>query len=600
MNRFKIITFLCCIFSFATHAQGFSIEDWLKQSPPTPIELSPSGNKVLWYNPETSALEVQNVSDRQLKRFALKSGESFIDASFTDESYIILQTERESLHRVYGIDSENTTVKLLIEQKGKISIAGNRASEAGFWIFQSNQLRYFSFDVWQFTRQLDIPELTSAIKYDHQNQPCLAITELGDVWWNYSSSWQQVKQVEDITRVEPDKNCEQLFTIARAGNTLSLIQLPDIKKSKVIYRHSQVDVSDFWIDQAEHKITGVFYQNALPEVYASSDSMARLKAIAEKITTNSHWQVLDQSESGEKYLITLESPTQPRTHYWIHTESAKVLKLTRSHAGEEKSSDLARTQVVETRVKGFNVTGYLTLPNKNDKTKALVVRFHGGPFAVRDYWQFDPEAQWFASKGIALMTLNYRGSAGFGLAYQQAAFGKLREVIEQDVDAMLGQVKRKFSMSQLPVCLYGASFGGFAVLSELIENSDEYRCGILVSGVTSLPKVYDSLKEQSDLTTFRKQFGAPENKEWQEDNHLLTQLAEIESPVLVIYGDQDERVSPEHSRLLIDGLTQLKKPVTALKLEGADHQLSRVDDRLALYESISRFLKRLGLTNDEI
>lgn len=598
MNRFKVVTFLWCIFPLAIHAQGFSIEDWLKQNPPTPIELSPSGNKVLWFNSEISALEVQSVTGHQLKRFALKSGESFVDARFTDESYLILQTERESLHRVYGIDSENATVKLLIEQSREISIGGNRASEAGFWILQNSQLRYFSFEVWQFTRQLEIPELTSAIKYDYQNDPCLAITEIGEVWWNYSSSWHQVKQVEGITRVEPNKNCEELFTIARSNNTLALMQLSDLKKSKVIYRHSQVDISDFWIDQAEYKIGGVFYQNALPEVYSASNSMARLKAMVDKIKENSHWQVIDQSESGEKYLITLESPTQPRTHYWINTDSTKVLELSRSQAGADKGFVFARTQVVESRVKGFNVTGYLTLPNNNDRITALFVRFHGGPFAVRDYWQFDPEAQWFASQGVALLTINYRGSAGFGLAYQQSAFGKLRDIIEQDVEAMLGQAKRKFSLSQLPVCLYGASFGGFAVLSELIENSDEYRCGIMVSGVTSLPKVYDSLKEQGDLTTFREQFGAPENKEWQEENHLLSQLAEIESPLLVIFGGKDTRVSPEHSRLLIDGLTQLKKSVTALELEGADHQFSRVDDRLALYESISKFLKSIGLIRD--
>ncbi len=594
MTRQTILALVVSAFCFSTNAQQFVIEDWLNLNEPTPIELSPGGDKVLWYNGELNALEVQSINERRLKRFALKSGERFVDARFTDETYILLHTQNGTYHRVFGVDSENSIIKLLIEEKESLSIGGNRASASGFWVLQSNQMRWFSFDKWQFSESLALPEFSLAVKQDGNNQPCVAITRSGDVWWYRSSKWQSIKQLENITRVEPVNQCNELIAVARSGNTQALQLLTESNQTKLLFRHNEFDISDVWIDAVEDKVGGVFYHSALPQVKASSQSMAQLQAILNTLEVNSYWQVLDQSDSGTHWLLALESPTRPISFYWVDSSAAKVKVLSQSMADESKKITWAKTHVLETRVKGFNVTGYLTLPNAANASTPLVVRFHGGPFAVRDFWRFDPEAQWFASKGIAFLTINYRGSSGFGLSYQKSAFGNLREVIEQDLEQMLSQVKRSFQLSKSPICLYGASFGGYAVLSELIENSDEYRCGILVSSVTSLPLIYESLENESDKQIFQQQFGSPINEEWKVKNNLLLQLDEVEKPVLVIYGTEDEKVSPQHSELLVEGLKRRNKSVTVLAISGADHQISRASDRIDLYQRITEFLKQLG------
>jgi len=84
---------------------------------------------------------------------------------------------------------------------------------------------------------------------------------------------------------------------------------------------------------------------------------------------------------------------------------------------------------------GFTIHGYLTLPRASHpgEPPPLVVLPHGGPHFIRDYWQFDPDVQLLASEGYAVLQVNYRGSGGYGLAYQQAGYRRWGDRIIYEV-----------------------------------------------------------------------------------------------------------------------------------------------------------------------
>jgi alpha-beta hydrolase superfamily lysophospholipase len=627
MNPVRFLAFIgLLIFAcLSAHSQTFSIEHWLKNNQPTPVELSPDGAQVLWYNSELKALELQWVTDKRLKRFNLRPQEVFIDAHFIRPDYLLLATRNDDRFRVYGIQSESASVELLIEQEAPLSIAGDQISTRGFWILTQHQSQFFDFVSRQLSLTRPVPEQTYALKYGQNEQPCLALTEQGDIWWWQERQWRKLKPKMPLVRVEVTSGCQQIFAIGQTDNTRALVQIAENQSSKVLFRHPDYDTENFWIDRSNQSIAGIFYHAQLPKFVAASERSHRLSAIINQFSPNANWTILDQSHigpsddkspaeklpankssalnhdrqfergwaAGDIFLVRVESPTLPPTHLWINSNSGSLVVL--NFVEQSPSDEWLNTRVVETQVGRLTVGGYLTLPARVKSTTPIMVRLHGGPYAVRDYWRFDPEAQWFASRGVALLSINYRGSAGFGLNYQKVAYGRLRETLEQDIDALLDEVKEDYGLKDAPICLYGASFGGFAALSELIENPADYRCGILVSGVVSLPLVYGALQTQEDRENFRQTFGSPDNESWYNRNNLLTQLNRVKVPILVVYGDGDRKVSPQHSEQLVAGLRGLNKPVSSRAINGAGHQLERIEDRILLYETIADFLHQQSI-----
>jgi alpha-beta hydrolase superfamily lysophospholipase len=601
----------CSLFASEPNAT-FSIKNWLTQNAPTPIELSPNGEQVLWFNSELNALEVQWVRAKQLKRFTLQPHETFVDARYATDGSVILSTQFQNRFKVYAIRLDSSAIRLLIDQSEPLSITGNPMSSRGFWILTQQLLRHFDFDKRQFSEQRAVPLHTYAVKFTANNQPCVALTDTGQVWWWRSQRWHLIEKSVPLVRVEPFKECQQLLAMGQLGNTRTLLTITENDSFQKLFQHPDYDIEDFWIDRHNQTLGGVFYQAALPRFYATSKETARLASIVNRLEQNANWKILDQrqviaqhpiramesnhaaasghsADDSDIWLIALESPKLPPRLVWIDTSQGKVITLTKI-ADDSQNIHWAPTEVVETRVGSFTVSGYLTLPMNRTATTPLMVRLHGGPFAIRDYWRFDPEAQWLASQGIALLSINYRGSAGFGQAFQKASYGRLRETLEDDLESMLALVKARYHLTQAPVCLYGASFGGFAVLSELIENTSDYTCGIIVSSVVSLPLIYQGLQQPDERTKFRYSFGNPDDEAWRKKNNLLMQLNAISVPLLVIYGDKDQKVLPDHSRQLIEGMKQLGKPVTEIVIKGADHELNRLDDRITLYQSMIDFL----------
>lgn len=249
---------------------------------------------------------------------------------------------------------------------------------------------------------------------------------------------------------------------------------------------------------------------------------------------------------------------------------------------------------------GMQLRGYLTLPPGRDASKLPLIVFpHGGP-AARDYLEFDWWAQAMASRGYAVFQPQFRGSSGFGEAYQQAGYGEWGRKMQTDVSDGVKYLAEQGIIDTARVCIVGASYGGYAVLQGMATEPDIYRCGVSVAGVSDLPEM---LKSEARDAGYTNESRNPVIRYWNRymgaqgrNDEVLVGLSPsrkasaFQGPVLLIHGRDDTVVPLAQSEIMNRALRAAGKDVELLVLDGEDHWLSYAPTRLRTLDATMTFL----------
>ena len=248
---------------------------------------------------------------------------------------------------------------------------------------------------------------------------------------------------------------------------------------------------------------------------------------------------------------------------------------------------------------GLSIPGYLTLPPGVTEPAGLplVVLAHGGP-ASRDVAGFDWWAQALASRGYAVLQANFRGSTGYGRVFLEAGYGEWGRKMQTDLSDGVRWLAAEGIIDPARVCIVGASYGGYAAMAGLALDSDVYRCGVSVGGVSDLRRMVNREARQErhrDSQTVRywnRFMGAARlNDRALDDLSPAYLAASVDSPLLLIHGKDDTVVPIEQSRVMAEALRRADKPVEFVELPGEDHWLSRSETRRQMLVETVRFLE---------
>jgi len=245
---------------------------------------------------------------------------------------------------------------------------------------------------------------------------------------------------------------------------------------------------------------------------------------------------------------------------------------------------------------GLQLSGYLTLPKgKPAKGLPLVVFAHGGP-AARDTPGFDWWAEAMASRGYAVLQVNFRGSEGLGDALLQAGYGQWGRKMQTDLSDGVRYLAAQGTIDPKRVCIVGGSYGGYAALAGATLDHGVYRCAVSVAGVSDLRRQVAYSRTQSGVTAERywnRFMGADDrNDDILPQYSPAQQAAKADVPVLLIHGKDDTVVPLEQSRIMAAALQKAGKPVELVVQKGADHWLSRGDTRLQTLTATVAFLEK--------
>jgi dipeptidyl aminopeptidase/acylaminoacyl peptidase len=263
-----------------------------------------------------------------------------------------------------------------------------------------------------------------------------------------------------------------------------------------------------------------------------------------------------------------------------------------------KASDIGPVRPLRFKASdGLELTGYLTLPNGRDpKGLPLIVLPHGGP-AARDYPGFDWWAQAMASRGYAVLQVNYRGSDGFGWAFEKAGFGEWGRKMQTDLSDGVAYLASQGVIDPKRVCIVGGSYGGYAALAGATLQKGVYRCAVSFGGVSDLRSliIYDRNRGGREAATryWDRFMGAKDvNDPILARYSPLAQAASADIPILLIHGKDDTVVPLSQSTDMAEALRRAGKPVELVVQDNADHWLSLGTTRLEMLKATMAFVEK--------
>jgi dipeptidyl aminopeptidase/acylaminoacyl peptidase len=223
-----------------------------------------------------------------------------------------------------------------------------------------------------------------------------------------------------------------------------------------------------------------------------------------------------------------------------------------------------------------------------------VLLVHGGPWA-RDSWGFDPVHQWLANRGYAALSVNYRGSTGFGKRFLVAANGEWAGKMHDDlIDAVDWAVKEGIA-DRKRVAIAGGSYGGYAALVGLTFTPDVFACAVDVVGPSSLVTLMQSVPPywKPTLDMMKRRVGDPDTEEGRKDlleRSPLTRVDRIQRPLLIGQGANDPRVKQAEADQIVKAMQEKDIPVTYVLYPDEGHGFARPPNRLSFFAIEEAFL----------
>lgn len=328
---------------------------------------------------------------------------------------------------------------------------------------------------------------------------------------------------------------------------------------ELVYEHSIVDCCGTLSTRKTKDLIGISYMVGKPEVVYTDK---RWKSIMDGIdqalpdTVNAMTSTDWEETIG---VVTSYSSTQPPTYYLYDFEERKLSYLADSRPWV-KAEEMAEMVPFEFKARdGLELHGYLTTPNGSDgKNLPLIVNPHGGPWA-RDGWGYNNEHQFLASRGYAVLQVNFRGSTGFGMNHLHLSKRQWGQTMQNDItDAVMWAIDQGIADKDR-VCIYGASYGGYATMAGLTYTPDLYQCGINYVGVTDIALLFKSMPDTwgAAATQMKDRVGDPkEDKEFLEEWSPSNHADKIKAPVFMAYGRMDPRVAIKHADVMEKALKE--------------------------------------------
>ncbi len=339
---------------------------------------------------------------------------------------------------------------------------------------------------------------------------------------------------------------------------------------------------------------GAFFIDGKPRTgfFENASSKARLYKSLEAAFPGESVFITSSTNDARYALIQTYSDRNPGDFYIFDTVAKKADHLIsrRNWLDPEQMSETR--PVTLTARDGLPLKGYLTLPRGAEaKNLPMVVLPHGGPIQVQDTWGFDDELQMLAAAGYAVLQVNFRGSSGYGRAHTQAGAREWGGKMQDDLtDATHWAVQQGFADSDR-ICIYGASYGGYAALMGVAKEPSLYKCAVGYVGVYDLQAMYT---EQGVQGTSRETY----LREWVGNRDQLDAISptrtasRIKVPVFLAAGGEDKIAPISHTRSMEKALRSAGVPVETLYYDTEGHGFYTEAHRMEYYAKLLAFLAR--------
>lgn len=364
---------------------------------------------------------------------------------------------------------------------------------------------------------------------------------------------------------------------------------------RLLARNERVPPSWYLVDPSTRRIVAVEFEPDVPtyEIVDPEHPLARVLRGLLAAHPDEHVRIVSSTLDEKKLVAFVYGDRNPGHYLLVDVDSMSAEKLVdvRPWIRPEEMSPTTAFHVPASD--GVEIHGYLTLPRgaPAGRPPPLVVLPHGGPH-LRDRWGFDPEVQLLASEGFAVLQVNFRGSDGYGDAYLRAGYRRWGDRVVLDVVDATRWAIRKGYADPGRICIYGASFGGYAALQGASLAPDLFRCAVGYAGIYDLTRADDAdFAETSRLGRGYVRTAIGEDEAALRAASPAFHADRIKARVLLVHGREDRRVPIGQAERLRKALEESGNPPEWLVEPREGHGFYDEAARERMYRRLIAFLR---------
>jgi len=599
-------------------APPIAMEDFFRNPEKTAFQLSPNGEYFSYLAPWQKRLNVfvQKVGADSAIRVTAETARDIAGYLWKGNNRILFlkDTGGDENFQLYGVNIDGSELKgLTVFEKVRTELIDDLKDVDGEVIVGLNKRNPQVFDPFrlnvltgEMTQLAENPGNIVGWMTDHNGKLRLATTSDGV---NQTILYRETEQEQFkpiLTTSFKEAMSPYLFTFDNtmliSGSNLGrdktalVIFDPKVGKEKeVLFETQEADIDGVNYSRKDKKLLSVTWTTDLEkEHFFDSEAESMKKKLQEKLPG---YQVAIGSESKaeDKFMIRTRSDKSRGTYYLYEKSSEKLTKLA-DLTPWLKENDLCDMKPISYKSRdGLTIQGYLTLPKGYQaKNLPVVINPHGGPWA-RDYWGFNPEVQFLANNGYAVLQMNFRGSTGFGKAFWEASFKQWGRTMQDDISDGVKWLTDQGIADPKRVAIYGGSYGGYATLAGLTLTPDLYAVGIDYVGVANMFTFIKTIPPywKPMLDMFYEMVGNPKS-----DSLMLAQVSpvflvdKIKAPIFVAQGANDPRVNKNESDQIVKALKARNIEVEYMVKDNEGHGFHNEENRFDFYRSMLAFLDK--------
>ncbi len=618
---FKFMAIMVILFACKQEPQKapqIPIEDFFRNPEKTAFQLSPNGEYFSYLAPWESRLNVfvQKTGEENAVRITSETERDIAGYLWKGNNRLLFLKDTggdENFH-LYGVNADGSDlIGLTVFEKVRTTFIDDLKEDEDEVIVGLNKRDATVFDPYrlnvltgEMTMLAENPGNIMGWMTDHDGKLRLAITSDGvnktilyrDTEEEDFSPVLTTSFKETVSPVIFTFDNQMVYAFSNLGRDKTALVKFDVangKETEVLFETDEADIDGLNYSRKDKKLLAVSWTTDKDTMHffdADAESMQKeldAKLSGYEVSVGSH------NKAEDKFMIRTYSDRTRGAYYFYDKNTKELTKLAELSPWLNEEHLCEMQPISYTSRDGLTIQGYLTLPlGYEPKNLPVVVNPHGGPWA-RDYWGFNPEVQFLANNGYAVLQMNFRGSTGFGKEFWESSFKQWGRTMQDDITDGVKWLIDQGIADPERVAIYGGSYGGYATLAGLTLTPDLYSAGVDYVGVSNLFTFMNTIPPywKPMLDMLYEMVGNPEA-----DSLMLAEVSpvfhvdKIQAPLFVAQGANDPRVNKAESDQIVDALKARGIDVEYMVKDNEGHGFGNEENRFDFYRAMITFLDK--------
>ena len=393
------------------------------------------------------------------------------------------------------------------------------------------------------------------------------------------------------------ENEHQVYVASNLGRDRSVITKLDLltgeEVGEPLFTHPEVDVTQLGYSRKRRVLTTIVYTTDKRQQHFLDEESRQTFQGLERELGGYEIFITAMNKAEDKMMVRTYSDRSLGAYYFFDKKADSLTKIVEVSPWLDEADMVPMKPVSYQTSDGLTIHGYLTLPTgKSANNLPVIVNPHGGPW-VRDTWGFNPEIQLLASRGYAVLQMNYRGSTGYGRKFWECSFKQWGKKMQDDITEGVEWLVKQGIADPKRVAIYGGSYGGYATLAGVTFTPNLYACAIDYVGVSNLFSFMNTIPPywKPYLDMMYEMVGNPEkDKEAMHEASPVFHIDKIKCPLFVIQGANDPRVNIDESDQIVAALRKRGVEVLYMVKYDEGHGFHNEENRFEVYKAMLGFL----------